>query len=73
MSHVIPKVRDVARAAREGATLEERLREDDAFRSGLVGEWNEHLSALDIERFKAAVNDILVSLAYEKDDTWQAR
>ena len=66
-------IEEVARAAREGADLEERLRKGNTFRSGQVGEWREHFSPEDIERFKAAANDVLVSLAYEKDDTWQAR
>jgi hypothetical protein len=40
------------------------------FRKGKPGNWREHFTAENINRFKAATGDLLVRLGYEEDDSW---
>lgn len=64
-------IEKVSIEARQGSNLGIRLKQGNTFRAGRVGDWRSHFSSSDVERFKRMANDVLVSLGYERDDTWQ--
>lgn len=63
-------IEKVAVKANQGSGLETRLKRGNTLRSGRVGDWRSHFSPADAKLFKEKANDTLVSLGYEKDDTW---
>lgn len=47
-----------------------RPSESGTFRGGRVGDWQEHFTSSNKDRFKASTGDLLQILNYEQDDTW---
>jgi hypothetical protein len=62
---------DVSKAdAIQSLTKAIEPRKSGTFRRGQPGEWREHFTSENIERFKNATGDLLQHLGYEKDSNW---
>lgn len=45
-------------------------RKSGTFRKGKPGDWRDHFSQRNIDFFKETAGDLLITLGYEKDDSW---
>ena len=61
----------ISNSSRDGKNVAQRLKtHKNTLRKGGSGDWKNHFSAEDIERFKLKANNQLIKLGYESDADW---